>query len=161
VVACDPHEAVLDDRLGEDHVGLCILYCPAIVSIVMTIWKWPLAQKILDGYPFIKHLITFNETHIPDVDDVGVIGVNKDKYYFHKSKQNVVDFEGSIFRIEKMLSKEFVCNVGVANCCAMNCCQHFLHERTLFVATLALGSRPRQGFTRVRAKRGARECGRV
>ncbi len=29
------------------------------------------------------------------------------------------------------------------------------------VATLALGSRPRQGFTRMWAKRGARECGRV
>jgi hypothetical protein len=29
------------------------------------------------------------------------------------------------------------------------------------VATLTLGSRPRQGFVRVRAKRGAQECGRV
>jgi hypothetical protein len=44
------------------------------------------------------------------------------------------------------------------------------HDRSLFlhsflccdnVATLALGSRPRQGFARVRVKKGARECGRV
>ncbi len=32
---------------------------------------------------------------------------------------------------------------------------------TQFVATLALGSRPRQGFARGRAKRETRECGRV
>jgi hypothetical protein len=43
VVACDPHEATLDDQLGEDHVGLCILYCPVTMSIMMTIWKWTLA----------------------------------------------------------------------------------------------------------------------
>jgi hypothetical protein len=43
VVACNPQEVVLDDRLGEDHVGLCILYCLTTMSTVMTIWKWPLA----------------------------------------------------------------------------------------------------------------------
>jgi hypothetical protein len=30
-----------------------------------------------------------------------------------------------------MLSEEFVCNVGAAKCCAMNCCQHFPHEKTV------------------------------
>jgi len=43
VVACNPQEVVLDDRLGKDHVGLCILYCPMTMSTVMTIWKWLLA----------------------------------------------------------------------------------------------------------------------
>jgi hypothetical protein len=43
VVLCDPHEAILDDRLGEDHVGLCISYCFVTMSIMMTIWKWSLA----------------------------------------------------------------------------------------------------------------------
>jgi hypothetical protein len=42
VVACDPHEAILDDQFGEDHVGLYLLYCLVTASIVMTIWKWPL-----------------------------------------------------------------------------------------------------------------------
>jgi hypothetical protein len=46
-----------------------------IVSTMMTIWKWSLVQTILDGYPLIKHLISFNETHILDVDDLGVVGV--------------------------------------------------------------------------------------
>ncbi len=133
MVACDPQKEILDDQLGEDHVRLCILYCHVIVSIVITIWKWLLVQTILDQYPLIEHLITFNETHIPDVDDVGVVGVKKEKYSFHKRKQSVVDSEGSIFRIEKMLSKEFVCNVGVAKCCAMNCCQHFPREKTLLL----------------------------
>jgi len=79
VVACDPQETILDDRLGKDHVGLCILYCPTIVPTMMTIWKWPLAQTIFDGYPLIKHLISFNETHIPNVDDVGAVIVKKKK----------------------------------------------------------------------------------
>ncbi len=77
VVACDPHEEIFDDQLGEDHVGLCILYFPAIMSVVMTIWKWLLVQTILDGYPLKKHLMAFNETHILDVDDVRVISVKK------------------------------------------------------------------------------------
>jgi hypothetical protein len=34
-------------------------------------------------------------------------------------------------------------------------------SHTISVVTLALGSQPRQGFTRVRAKREAHECGRV
>jgi len=76
-VACDPHEAIFDDQLGEDHVGLYILYFLAIMSIVMTIWNWLLVQTILDGYPLKKHLMAFNETHIPDVDDVRVISVKK------------------------------------------------------------------------------------
>jgi hypothetical protein len=46
-------------------------------------------------------------------------------------KQNIVDFKGSVFTIEKMLLEESMCNVGVALCCTMNCCQHFLHEKTL------------------------------
>ncbi|CAM6051575.1 unnamed protein product [Sphagnum compactum] len=64
------HGHVFDDRLREDHVRLCIFYCPMIVSTVVTICKWPSAQTILDGYPFIKHLIAFRDTHISNVDDV-------------------------------------------------------------------------------------------
>jgi hypothetical protein len=61
--------------------------------------------------------MTFNETHILDVDDVGAIGVKKKKNSFHKNKPTVVDFEGSIFRIEKMFLEESVCNVGATKCC--------------------------------------------
>jgi hypothetical protein len=42
VIACDPNEVVLDNQLGEDHVGLSILYCSNNVSTIMIIWKWPL-----------------------------------------------------------------------------------------------------------------------
>jgi hypothetical protein len=86
VVACDPHEAILNDWFKEDHVGLCILYCPTTVLAMMTIWKWPLAQTILDGYTFIEHLISFNETHIPNVDDVGVVSVKKKTSFIRGSK---------------------------------------------------------------------------
>jgi hypothetical protein len=51
------------------------------MSVVMTIWKWSLAQTILDGYPLIEHLIAFIETHIPYAGDVGVVGVKKKKFF--------------------------------------------------------------------------------
>ncbi len=49
------------------------------------------------------------------------------------------------------------------HCTLVNCIVYFCGFITFLcsVATLALGSRPRQGFARVRAKKGARECGRV
>jgi hypothetical protein len=100
---------------------------------MMTIWKWPLAQTILDGYPFIKHFIAFNETHISDVDDVGVVGVKKKKCSFHKRKRSAIDFKGSVSRIEKMLIEESMCNVGAEKCCTMNCFQHFPREKALLL----------------------------
>ncbi len=50
VITSNPKEAVLDNQLGEDHVGLNILYCPNNVLVIMIIWKWPLSQTILDGF---------------------------------------------------------------------------------------------------------------
>jgi hypothetical protein len=43
VVTCDPWEVILGDWLREDHVGFCMLYYPATMSTMITIWKWPLA----------------------------------------------------------------------------------------------------------------------
>lgn len=42
VIACDPREAILDNQLSEDHVGMSILYYLNNISVVMMIWKWPL-----------------------------------------------------------------------------------------------------------------------
>jgi hypothetical protein len=43
----------------------------------MTIWKWSLAQTIVDGYSFRQLLISYNETSILIVDEEGEIGVRK------------------------------------------------------------------------------------
>ncbi len=43
VITCDPKEVILDNQLGEDHVGINILYYLINVSTIMTIWKWPLS----------------------------------------------------------------------------------------------------------------------
>jgi hypothetical protein len=37
VIVSDPREAILDNQLGEDHVGVNILYCLNNISVVMTI----------------------------------------------------------------------------------------------------------------------------
>jgi hypothetical protein len=38
-MAFDLKEVILDDILGEAHIGLTILYCPRNISVVVTIWK--------------------------------------------------------------------------------------------------------------------------
>ncbi len=76
-VACDPQEAIIDDQPGEDHVGLCILYCRGTMLTVMIIWKWLLVQTIFDRYPLREHFIAFNETHILNEDDAKTVGVKK------------------------------------------------------------------------------------
>ncbi len=77
VIACDPREAIFDNQFGEDHVEVSILYCSNNILVVMTIWKWSLAQTIVDGYSFRQLLISYNETSIPIVDEEGEIGVRK------------------------------------------------------------------------------------
>jgi hypothetical protein len=52
----------------------------------MTIWKWPLAQNIVDGHS-LKQLFVFNdENNIPTIDEEGEIGVRKKQYTFKKKK---------------------------------------------------------------------------
>jgi len=81
VIAFNLMEVVFDDQLGEDHVGLRILYCLGIVLVIMMIWKWPLSQTIFNGYSLQEHLMTHNEGHVLDADEVGVVGMKK-KYIF-------------------------------------------------------------------------------
>jgi hypothetical protein len=51
----------------------------------MMISKWPLFQTIINGYYLQKHLVKYSEDVI-DIDEVGVIGVRKKQYTFHKKK---------------------------------------------------------------------------
>jgi len=40
VTPFDPREAIMDDILGHDYVGLTIFYCHGDKSMVMSISKW-------------------------------------------------------------------------------------------------------------------------
>jgi len=85
VIACDPREAVLDNQLNEDHVGMSILYYLNNISIVMMIWKWLLVQTILDRYS-LKQLFVFDdENNIPTIEE-REIGARKKQYTFQKRK---------------------------------------------------------------------------
>jgi hypothetical protein len=75
VIVYDPREALLDNQLGEDHVGVSILYCLNNVLVVMMIWKWPLVQMILNGYPLRQLFMSYNENNIPIIDEEEEIGV--------------------------------------------------------------------------------------
>jgi hypothetical protein len=86
VIACDSMDAVLDDQLAED-VGVCIMCCLSIVSVVMTIWKWPLARTIFDGYFLRKHLVKYSEGLVVDDDEVRIIGVKKNNILFTRGNK--------------------------------------------------------------------------
>jgi hypothetical protein len=77
--------------------------------------------------------VKYSEGVVSDVDEVGVIGVRKNQYTFHKKTKGSCAFQGVISKINKVFSKEFVQNVNALMCCEMNCCQHFLREKTLFL----------------------------
>jgi hypothetical protein len=82
VITCDPKEVIFDNRLGEDHVGMSSLYCPNNILVVMTIWKWLLAQTIVDAYSLKPLFISYNECNIPTIDEEGEIGIRKKQYTF-------------------------------------------------------------------------------
>jgi hypothetical protein len=70
---------------------------------------------------FLKLLISYNETHLPTIDDEGEIGVRKKQYILHIWKRKRCKSRGLVSRIEKFLYEEFVCNVSVTQCCSKNC----------------------------------------
>jgi hypothetical protein len=84
VISCDPKEVVFDNQLGEDHVGVNILYCLNNISMVITIWKWPLAQTIVDRYSIRQLFVSYDECNIPTIDEEGKIVVRKKQYTFQK-----------------------------------------------------------------------------
>ncbi len=68
----DPRKAILDDILGDDHVGLTIFYCRRYISTVMTIWKWSLVQTTMKGFLLKELLLSYNESYVREVDIEGM-----------------------------------------------------------------------------------------
>jgi hypothetical protein len=62
-MVCDLREVILDDILGDGHVSLTILNYPRNVSIVMTIWKWPLTQTTMEGFLLKETFFSYNENY--------------------------------------------------------------------------------------------------
>ncbi len=81
IVACDLKELVLDYDLGETNVGVAILNYPSDRSQIMSIWRWPSLQTILDGHFLLSLLIAYDEHHVLEEDE-GVVGVKKKIYTF-------------------------------------------------------------------------------
>jgi hypothetical protein len=118
----DPKESILDNILGDDHVGLTILYYLGNISIVMTIWKWLLAQTTMEGFSLKELLLSYDESCIPKVDVEGMISM--------KGKQKEIVSLNSISRIEKVLKEESCHGVGAMMCSSLNYCQHFSCQMT-------------------------------
>ncbi len=98
---------MLGDDLGEDHVGILILYCPDDISIVMSIWWWLLSQTIFHGHSLKAFLKSCNDNHIFGLNAKRTISV-KNKNTFHKKKRKALDVNVLVSRIDKLLSKESI-----------------------------------------------------
>jgi hypothetical protein len=70
----------------------------------MIIWKWLLAQTIVDGYSLKQLLEFYDENNIPIIDEEGEIGVRKKQYTFQKRKQSVGHYDRSMLTIDKLQS---------------------------------------------------------
>jgi hypothetical protein len=68
-----------------------ILYFLNNILVVMTIWKWLLAQTIMDGYSLTQFLVFLNESNIPIVIEEGEIGV-EEAIYFSEEEVNCWTF---------------------------------------------------------------------
>ncbi len=77
VIACDLKEVVLNNQLGKDHVRVNIFYYANNISMVITIWKWPLAQTIVDRYSLRQLFVSYNECNIATIDEEGKIIVRR------------------------------------------------------------------------------------
>jgi hypothetical protein len=117
-----PREAILEDILGDDHVGLTILYCPRKSLTIMTIWKWLLVQTTMDGFSLKELLISYDETYMPKKDIARIIGIKKKN--FNKRKWKEIMSLNFVSRIEKLLNKES-CRGVEATMCSLNCYQNF------------------------------------
>jgi hypothetical protein len=65
---------------------------------------------------------SYNDNHIFDVDAEGEVGVKKKQYIFHNKKKKALDFDVSMSRMDKLLSEESICDVGVVFHCSLNFC---------------------------------------
>jgi hypothetical protein len=72
-------EAILDDILGHDHVGLTIFYCLGDISVVMIIGKWLLTHTTMEGFSLKELLFSYDENYVLKVDVEGIIGVKQKK----------------------------------------------------------------------------------
>ncbi len=75
----DLKEAILDNILGHDHVDLTIFYCLRDILIILTIWKWPLTQTIMEGFLLKELLLSYSESYVVDVE--GMIGLKKEIWF--------------------------------------------------------------------------------
>ncbi len=101
VMVFDMKEAILDNILGHDHVGLTILYCLRDILAVLTIWKWSLAQTIMEGFLLKELLLSYDESYVLEVDVEGMIGLKKKKYGLSKRKMKGYNVHKFCFKNKK------------------------------------------------------------
>ncbi len=68
IITCDLREPVPNEDLGENHVEVTILSCPNDKSQIMTSWRWPLSQTIIDYHCLSLLLIVYDEHRVPEDD---------------------------------------------------------------------------------------------
>jgi hypothetical protein len=88
IVISNPRELILDEDLGKTNVGVTILRCENDKTQIMSIWRWPLSQIVLDGHCLLSLLTTYDEHHESE-DDEEIVGVKKNAHICEKKSKNI------------------------------------------------------------------------
>jgi len=88
--------------------------------MVMTIWKWPLAQTIMEGFLLKELLLSYDESYVLEVDVEGMISLKKNICGFNKKKWKEIVSVTFVSKTEKILNEESYCGVRVVMCCSLS-----------------------------------------
>ncbi len=88
-MAFDLQESIMDNILGDNHVGLTIFYYPGDISTIMTIWKWLLVQTTMEGFSLKELLLSYDESYVLEVDVEGMFGVKKKKNFNKRNRRRL------------------------------------------------------------------------
>jgi hypothetical protein len=69
--------------------------------------------------------------NISTIDEMGEIGVSKNIYIIQKKKMKCWTLRSLSVKDCKVAFVKFIQNVSFTSCCTRDCCQHFLHEKTI------------------------------
>jgi hypothetical protein len=61
-------------------------------------------------------LVTYDEHHVWEDEEEGIVGVKKKNYIFLKRKQRESKHEASISKIDRLLSNESICAMSSTSC---------------------------------------------
>lgn len=125
---CLPGEAMDDNLLGDDDVGVLVVdkNCP----IHMSLLRWPLRQTRLLNGRVLADIVQLRAENMMSSSEDELIGIPKAPYRCVRRKKS---HDPKASKFQRMTSDEAIRKVSSQKCCILRCCQTFDWESTLRV----------------------------